>query len=240
LFGGVPRAETFLSTDIMQKVHEMAHCIFKEERARINPSAVALLDALAISEVNSLRTLGKEVIAHSLSVIEDLLKKVKMDDDETGYIARCLMDVDTLTWVQVYGGSTLSERTIDMHLIGPCARTPGSMFIYGENHSNADCEEKRSHSDGARSGKPCDFIFMNRSREGGVGENTGPKFRDHHDKAKTNFMDIIKVARAQHIQLQTELVQQSGFNPLPPILINGDIFAFWSGPLRIFLSPMLM
>ena len=61
------------------------------------------------------------------------------------------------------------------------------------------------------------------------------------------------MARAQHIQLQTELVQQSGFNPLPPILskaldvipisffqiigmhirfymllkVNGDIFAFW-------------
>ena len=61
------------------------------------------------------------------------------------------------------------------------------------------------------------------------------------------------MARAQHIQLQTELVQKSGFNSLPPILskildvipisffqiigmhirfymllkVNGDIFAFW-------------
>ncbi|KAG9299706.1 hypothetical protein G9A89_013066 [Geosiphon pyriformis] len=231
----LPRAETFLPADTV---------------ARINPSAAALLDA----EVGSLKTLGKEFMARGLSglcsllakgyqlndkeednAIEEvqlLLKKIEIDDDDTGYIARCLMDVDT--WVRVYGGYW-------------------TMFIYRENHSDADHEEKMSRSNCIRSGKACDFIFLNRNREGGVGENTGPKYHDHHDKAKTNFVDIIKVARAQHIRFQTELVQQTGFNPLPPILrkalneipvsffqiigmrirfymllkVNGDIFAFW-------------
>lgn len=89
--------------------------------------------------------------------------------------------------------------------------------------------------------------------ETGVGENTGPTHKDNHDKTEENFVDLLKVARAQHIQLHTLLTEKSGCNPLPPKLqeklalttipffhvigmhirfyilfqINGDLYGIW-------------
>ncbi|RUP44338.1 hypothetical protein BC936DRAFT_149605 [Jimgerdemannia flammicorona] len=89
--------------------------------------------------------------------------------------------------------------------------------------------------------------------EVGVGENTGPNHKDHHNKVITDFVDVIKVARAQHLYLCKKYVEQCGSNPLPSVLsdmlttiavpffqiismtirfyillqVNGDIYAIW-------------
>ncbi|RUS19652.1 hypothetical protein BC937DRAFT_87153 [Endogone sp. FLAS-F59071] len=64
------------------------------------------------------------------------------------------------------------------------------------------------------------FLVQSESQihEVGVGENTGPNHKDHHDKAITDFVDIIKVARAQHLYLRKKCVEQCGSNPLPSVL----------------------
>lgn len=36
-----------------------------------------------------------------------------------------------------------------------------------------------------------------------------------HKKSITDFVDVIKVARAQHISFQTKCIEKSGSNPLP-------------------------
>jgi len=35
---------------------------------------------------------------------------------------------------------------------------------------------------------------------------------------KTDFVDVIKVARAEHMELETQIIEQSGRNPLPESL----------------------
>jgi len=96
-------------------------------------------------------------------------------------------------------------------------------------------------------------LYWSSSREAGIGENTGPTHKDNHDKAKTNLVDVIKVSRAQHIELENQIIEQSGRNPLPDSLqkgissilipffqviglrirfyilfqINGDLYGFW-------------
>ena len=97
------------------------------------------------------------------------------------------------------------------------------------------------------------FYMQSSSIEAGIGENSGPTHKDNHDKAKTNFVDVIKVSRAQHIEIETHIIEQSGRNPLPDCLqkglalisipffqiigirirfyilfqINGDLYGFW-------------
>ncbi len=51
--------------------------------------------------------------------------------------------------------------------------------------------------------------------EAGIGENPGPMCKDNHDKSVTNFIDIIKVARAQHILLKSMCIEESKCNPPP-------------------------
>ena len=60
--------------------------------------------------------------------------------------------------------------------------------------------------------------LQNNGHESGIGENSGPQCKDHVDKAVTNFVDIIKVARAQHLHLKGKCIQASNSNSLLPIL----------------------
>ncbi|KAG9292416.1 hypothetical protein G9A89_015286 [Geosiphon pyriformis] len=76
-------------------------------------------------------------------------------------------------WVGDYDGST-----VDM-LAGPFAQVLKVTFKYGENHSQADQQEKESRPKSIRMGKACDYLFMFQDRENGVGKNTGPKYKEH-------------------------------------------------------------
>ncbi|CAB4396798.1 unnamed protein product [Rhizophagus irregularis] len=105
-----------------------------------------------------------------------------------------------------------------MYLVGPCAKTLKTIFIYGENYSDVDREDKTDCSKTSRVGKPCDFLYWSSSQEAGIGENSGPTHKDNHDKARTNFVDVIKVARAQRIELEYQIIEQSGRSPLPESL----------------------
>ncbi|CAG8723084.1 14291_t:CDS:2, partial [Acaulospora morrowiae] len=100
----------------------------------------------------------------------------------------------------------------------------------GENRSNADREDKTDRSGTSRAGKSCDFLYWGSSREAGNGENSGPTHKDNHDKSKINFVDTIKVSRVQHIELELQIIEQSGKNPLPECLqkaMTGDLYGVW-------------
>ncbi|RIA93042.1 hypothetical protein C1645_37634 [Glomus cerebriforme] len=116
-----------------------------------------------------------------------------------------------------------------------------------------DRDEKSSRSQSGQTGKPCDFIFCGNGDEIGIGENTGPMHKDHYKKSVTDFVDVIKVARSQHINFQTKCIEKCGCNPLPSdienalksilipffqvigmkirfyilIQINGDLYGMW-------------
>ncbi|CAG8667160.1 11640_t:CDS:2, partial [Cetraspora pellucida] len=54
----------------------------------------------------------------------------------------------------------------------------------------------------------------------GIGENTGPMHKDHYKKSVSDFVNVIKVARAQHISFQTKCIEESGINPLSSKIQN--------------------
>ncbi|CAG8839042.1 29037_t:CDS:2, partial [Gigaspora margarita] len=102
----------------------------------------------------------------------------------------------------------------DTQYIGEC------LDVFGESHSTADRDEKSFRSKCERTGKACDFLFWKNGYEIGIGENTGPMNKDHYKKSVTDFVSVIKVARAQHINFQTKCIEESGINPLPPEIEN--------------------
>nr|CAG8433425.1 13252_t:CDS:2 [Entrophospora candida] len=84
-----------------------------------------------------------------------------------------------------------------------------SAHTNGKNHSDADCEDKTAWSQNSCVGKPCDFLYWSSSREAGIGENSRPTHKDNHDKVRTDFVDVIKVCRAQHIKLVIQIIEQN-------------------------------
>ncbi|CAI2183040.1 5259_t:CDS:10 [Funneliformis geosporum] len=175
-----------------------------------------IIKALCISDVTAVQELCSQLNKFQKSIHcpdLNLVKQVDINDTDTQYITECL-DV-TYAWIHNYGGKSESERTIDVHLVAPFARAPNSLFLYGENHSEADKLDKSERSETSRSGKPCDFIFIKHNYEAGIGENSGPLCKDNHNKGMTNFVDVVKVARAQHIALKLKCVEKCGCNPLP-------------------------
>src|SRR5437763_11884889 len=64
------------------------------------------------------------------------------------------------------------------------------------------------------------YLQSNGNQEIGIGENSRPKRKDHHDKLISNFVDVIKVAHSQHIKSQTLCIEISGHNPLPQTLLQ--------------------
>ncbi|CAG8639485.1 10915_t:CDS:10, partial [Ambispora gerdemannii] len=222
-----PRAKDHLSDNEVQRLRGCASSIVKEEY-RMGNSVQALFNSLALSNVLSIHRIATEKRARGVSGVLELLvsnedkdpdhlrnflKDIDIHDRDTQYVLQCLDDMDA--WICDYGGKSCSERTIDMHLIGPFSRAPGAYFIYGENHSEADRDEKTSRSTTSRTGKPCDFIFLNEGRETGIGENTGPAHKDHYDKSIKLFVEVNKVAKAQHISLINTCMEECGKNPLP-------------------------
>ncbi|CAG8739367.1 31007_t:CDS:10, partial [Racocetra persica] len=244
----LPRAKNFLSANEIDRLMNMTQNAIQEENEKISKSAKSLLEALLLSEIVSLQLLAKECGARGVVGIRDLLqrsagkmqdvndKKIIQDhlanidanDDTTIYIGRCIEDI--YEWISRFHGQCQYERTVDMFLVGPCAKTPQTIFTYGENHSDADRGDKTDRSGTSRVGKSCDFLYWSSSREAGNGENSGPTHKDNHDKAKTNFVDTIKVSRAQHIELELQIIEQSGQNPLPESLqkaMTGDLYGVW-------------
>ncbi|CAG8697806.1 17894_t:CDS:2, partial [Acaulospora morrowiae] len=210
-----PRAKELLTQDEVIRLQQIT-TKFINKGSQLNPSTLALLEVLQ-SSTFSLKKFCKEKRAQGIKGICSLLHiktdKVDIYDKDTQYIGECLDAFNE--WVRTYGGVTHIERTVDMHLIGPFSKTPNVKFIYGESHSYADRDEKSSRSPSERTGKSCDFIFWKNGNEVGIGENTGPTHKDHHKKSITDFVDVIKVARAQHISFQTKCIEKSRNNPLP-------------------------
>ncbi|CAG8636425.1 2447_t:CDS:10, partial [Ambispora leptoticha] len=235
----LPRAKNFLSTDEIDRLMGMIKSAIQEEKKHISKSVESFLEALLLSDIVSLRLLAKECGARGVAgvcdllqksadrmqdvsdrnVINDHIKNIDVDDEATIYVGKCIED--TYTWINCFPGQSQSERTVDMFLIGPCAKTPHTIFTYGENHSDADRDDEIERSGTQRVGKACDFLYWSSSREAGIGENTGPTHKDNHDKAKTNLVDVIKVSRAQHIELENQIIEQNGKNPLPDSLQKG-------------------
>ncbi|CAG8664011.1 7194_t:CDS:2, partial [Paraglomus brasilianum] len=232
----LPRAKDFLSTDEVNRLMSMTRSAIQEEKKNISKSAESFLEALLLSEIVSLQLLAKECGARGVAGILDLLQKSadKMQDVADRQIIQ-----DHLANVDVDDDATI--------YVGKCIEDTG------ENHSDADRDDKTDRSGTQRVGKACDFLYWSSSQEAGIGENSGPTHKDNHDKAKTNFVDVIKVSRAQHIELEIQIIEQSGRNPLPESLqkgmasifipffqiigmrirfyllfqINGDLYGFW-------------
>ncbi|RUS21965.1 hypothetical protein BC937DRAFT_90880 [Endogone sp. FLAS-F59071] len=237
------RAKDVLSDEKLQWLRNFSSTVIKDEYV-LGPSVQAFFEALLLSNIFSLHKIATEKRARGVDgirllldndsefdgdrdLLKELLGKTDIFDRDTQFVAKCLDDAYVRfgllkeEWVRNYGGKDYSERTLDMHLIGPFSRAPNVIFQHsfafsGENHSDADRDEKSSRSTTPRTGKACDFIFWNNDREVGVGENSGPKTKDHYSKSITDFVDVIKVARAQHMSLQTKCIEESGSNPLPP------------------------
>ncbi|GES76570.1 hypothetical protein GLOIN_2v1665780 [Rhizophagus clarus] len=210
-----PRAKELLPQAEVLRLQQIT-IEFVDKGSKLNTSTLAFLEVLQ-SNTFSIKKFCKEKRARGIKGVCSLLRinmdKIDIYDKDTQYIGECLDAFNE--WVRTYGGVSHIERTVDMHLIGPFSKTPNIKFIYGESHSDADRDEKTSRSPSERTGKPCDFIFWKNGNEVGVGENTGPAHKDHHKKAVTDFVDVIKVARAQHISIQTKCIERSGSNPLP-------------------------
>ncbi|CAG8501109.1 8131_t:CDS:2 [Acaulospora morrowiae] len=187
----LPRAKNFLSTDEIDRLMIMARSAIQEEKKHISKSVESFLEALLLSEIVSLRLLAKECGARGVAsdvtdsnTIKDHLENVDVDDEATIYVGK----------------------------FGPCAKTPQTIFTYGENHYDADRYDKTERSGTQRVGKACDFLYWSSSIEAGIGENSGPTHKDNHGKAKTNFVDVIKVSRAQHIEIETHIIEQNLYN----------------------------
>ncbi|CAG8760355.1 24227_t:CDS:2, partial [Gigaspora rosea] len=151
-------------------------------------------------------------------IIQDHLVNIDVYDDATIYVGRCIQDTDM--WITRISEKCQSERTLDIFVVGSYARTPYTVFLYGENRTDADREDKANRSGINCVGKACHFLYWNSSRESGVGENYGPMHKDNHDKSVTDFMEIIKVAKSQHKKLQNYIIEQCGNQFLPGNLQN--------------------
>ncbi|CAG8505484.1 7501_t:CDS:10, partial [Paraglomus occultum] len=246
----LPRAKQFLSEEEINRLMAMARRSIEVAEDKMGRSAKSFLDALSRSDVVSLRVLAKERGTRGLAGLCALLEKeseanegtfgnnlnreqvrdylayVNIEDDDTMYIGKCFEDVNA--WISSFNGQCQSERTIDMFVLGPCAKTPRTVFLYGDNHSDADREDKTERSGTDRVGKSCDYLYWSSRREIGVGENAGPKLKDHHDAAKSKFIDVMKVAKSQHIQFKTLLIEQTMQNPLPKsVQETGDLYGIY-------------
>ncbi|CAG8743856.1 6792_t:CDS:10, partial [Gigaspora margarita] len=180
-----PRAKNFISANEIIRLMNMTQNAILEENAKISESAKSLLDALLLSDIVSLQLLAKECGARGVVGVRDLLQRsackmqdvdnqkiiqdhladVDADDDVTIYIGRCIED--TYEWISRFHGQCQSERTVDMFLVGPCAKTPQVIFTYGENHSDSDRRDKTDRFGTSRVGKACDFLYWSSSREAG-------------------------------------------------------------------------
>ncbi|KAF0462686.1 hypothetical protein F8M41_000241 [Gigaspora margarita] len=191
-----PRAGDFFSDIEVRKLQQTCNEIIKKY-SQLNSSVIELLEVLQ-SKTFSLKKFSKEKRARGIKGVCSLLRIetdiVDIYDKDTQYIGECL---------DVFGGWA-----------------PGIKFIYGESHSTADRDEKSFRSKCERTGKACDFLFWKNGYEIGIGENTGPMNKDHYKKSVTDFVSVIKVARAQHINFQTKCIEESGINPLPPEIEN--------------------
>ncbi|CAG8616354.1 6918_t:CDS:10, partial [Diversispora eburnea] len=231
-----PRAKNFLPEGEINHLMDKLKDTIKEEKAKINKSVESFLEALSLSDIISIHHLAKECGARGVFGVRNLLQKsseemqdcdkrniqdflvnVDVEDDATIYVGKCIDDV----WISRFSGKCQSERTVDMFIVGPYAKTPCTLFLYGENRSEADREDKVERSGNSRVGKACDYLYWCSSRESGIGENSGPAHKDNHDKSITNFIEIIKVAKSQHKKFKNAIIEQCGFKPLPENLQEG-------------------
>ncbi|RGB35464.1 hypothetical protein C1646_759305 [Rhizophagus diaphanus] len=166
-----------------------------------------------LSDTDEKRARGIEGICSLLGINSS---NVKIYDKDTQYIGECMDAFNG--WVHIYGGTT--HRKNSRH--APYC---------GENHSDADRDEKSSRS---RSGQTGSRVILSSGNgdEIGIGENTGPTHKDHYKKSVTDFVDVIKVARSQHISFQTKWIEECGLIGMKIrfyilIQINGDLYGMW-------------
>ncbi|CAI2193878.1 3630_t:CDS:2, partial [Funneliformis geosporum] len=171
LFPNLPHAKQFFSREKFDSLSTLANDAIHEEKKKINKSANSLLKALSLSKIRSLQVLAKENGAQGISGLYMLMKQVAElndNDDQKGFL-------------EIVNNINVDD---DIIYIERC------LVDAGENHSEADHDDKKMCSGTDRTGKPCDFIFWNFNIEAGVGENIGPMHKDHHDKTKMNFVDL--------------------------------------------------
>ncbi|CAG8657013.1 11593_t:CDS:2, partial [Paraglomus brasilianum] len=163
---------------------------------------VQKLQQMAIEIINkeSHLSLSAKTLLEMLQCSTFSLKKLSKEKRAWGIKGICsLLKIDA----EIYDKDT--------QYIGEC------MDAFGESHSDADRDEKSSQSESGATGKACDFIFRGNEHEIGIRENTGPTHKDHHKKSVPDFVDVMNVARSQHISFQME---KSGCNPLPSNIEN--------------------
>ncbi|CAG8609395.1 5964_t:CDS:10, partial [Ambispora gerdemannii] len=226
----LPRAKNYLTEGEINRLMDTLKEVIKEEKEKINKSVESFLEALLLSDIISIHHLAKECGARGVSGLCNLLQKsaeemqdndkkniqdcllnVDVEDDATIYVGKCIEE--TNVWISRFSGKCQSERSVDMFIVGPYAKTPCTIFLYGENRSDADREDKTERSGTSRVGKACDFLYRSLSRESGIGENSGPEHKDNHDKSITNFIEVIKVAKSQHKKLGNSIIEQCDLPP---------------------------
>ncbi|CAG8518814.1 4735_t:CDS:2, partial [Gigaspora rosea] len=223
------RAENFLSEGEINRFINALKGAINEEKEKISKSAESFIEALLLSDIISIYQLSKVFGTYGVSGLCNLLQKSAeemQDNEKKGFKLTLEISMFTMMklfidkWVTCFAGECQSERTVDMFVVGPYAKTPHTVFLYGENRSDADREDKANRSGANCVGKACDFLYRNSSRETGVGENSGPTHKDNHDKSVTNFIEVIKVAKSQHKKLQNHIIEQCGNKTLPKNLQN--------------------
>ncbi|CAJ0868145.1 15436_t:CDS:2, partial [Entrophospora sp. SA101] len=155
------------------------------------------------------------------TIIQDYLVNVDAADDVTIYVGKCIEDTR-------FSGNCESERTVDMFIVGPYAKTPRAIFLYGENRSVADSEDKTDRSGTSRVGKACDFLYL---------------LRNHSTKKLENY--LIEQSGKNPLPESLQKGMMSIFIPFYQIIgmkirfyllfqINGDLYGIWDWASEMF------
>ncbi|CAG8534686.1 10915_t:CDS:2 [Acaulospora morrowiae] len=231
----LPRAKNFLSANEIDHLMNITQNAIQEENEKISKSAKSLLEALLLSEIVSLQLLAKECGARGVvgvldllqrsadkmqdvddkKIIQDHLANVDADDDTTIYVGRCIED--TYEWSVVFMDNVNLNEPSTCSLLG-LVQKPRKLYSHMAKTTQTLTARIKRVAPGLVVLANHAIFYIGSSREAGNGENSGPTYKDNHDKAKTNFVDTIKVSRAQHIKLELQIIEQSGKNPLPESL----------------------
>ncbi|KAG9286250.1 hypothetical protein G9A89_014236 [Geosiphon pyriformis] len=234
----LPRAKEFLLAKDVDELHLCAIEIV-QSASSLNVSVNALLKSFALADIMSIQELAKERGTLGIAGIRNLLEKTNENgetDEELGECAKNLENIDKRDddTIYVWGcledalHSSVTPYIRDLEIYG--FRTTAAQMSQNDRWTCISLdllqrhptpplnsrEEKASRSNVVRSGKACNFLFLTRHRETGIGENSGPNHRENHEKAVTDFIDVVKPAN--------EMIECSASNPLPAALVDAMKF----------------
>ncbi|GBB87705.1 hypothetical protein RclHR1_01420008 [Rhizophagus clarus] len=113
------------------------------------------------------------------------LKNIDIYDEATIYVVRCFLEI---AWISCFSGKCQSERTVDIFIVGPNAKTPCTIFFYVKIDQMLIAKTKQNDLELTASNSSCIGSHLGNQ----ILEKTGgPLHKDNHDhhKSITNFIE---------------------------------------------------